>query len=175
MPDAGRFSKRYFSEHFGKGYKPGPFLPGYANGYGGTARGMKHNLHNHPIHLEWLEGARRELDDELTSVKEGQVVKKAIEKRIGHEDDTVCAICLDDLGSDRYERLKTSCGHFFHRECLRKYMQGKTAEGVNPTCPMCRQNFTTTLYQKRRRRSKTRRSNRSKRRSKKRRYRNSDS
>ena len=132
---------------------------------------MKHCLNNHPIHSEWLEGARIELQDELTSVKERQVVKKAIEKRMGHEDNTVCVICLDDLGSDRYERLKTSCGHFFHRQCLRKYMQLMTARGVYATCPLCRQNFTTTVYQKSRRRSKTRRSNRSKRRSKKRRYR----
>ncbi|NWV38147.1 DZIP3 ligase, partial [Grantiella picta] len=45
--------------------------------------------------------------------------------------DDPCTICHDELG--RYS-CKLRCGHEFHRECIKTWLQGHS----NPTCPICR-------------------------------------
>lgn len=46
-----------------------------------------------------------------------------------------CIICLDDLRSSRYLRLK--CGHVFHDTCGETWYMTKVDAG----CPLCRGNF----------------------------------
>ncbi|KAM9777509.1 RING finger protein 145 [Neosynchiropus ocellatus] len=45
------------------------------------------------------------------------------------EHDDVCSICFQDMSSS----VVTCCGHFFHANCLRKWLY------VQETCPMCHQ------------------------------------
>ena len=50
---------------------------------------------------------------------------------------SLCPICLDkmELGNSLVE---TSCGHHFHRNCLKKWL---TVECHQSNCPMCRHSF----------------------------------
>uniref|UniRef100_A0A8C7ZPI0 RING finger protein 145 n=1 Tax=Oryzias sinensis TaxID=183150 RepID=A0A8C7ZPI0_9TELE len=52
----------------------------------------------------------------------------ASEQQLQQHDD-VCSICFQDMSS----AVVTSCGHFFHGNCLRKWLY------VQETCPMCHQ------------------------------------
>ena len=42
----------------------------------------------------------------------------------------VCSICLDDISSDG---LKLSCGHIYHKECIKKWLMKSSLD-----CPYCR-------------------------------------
>ncbi|KAJ7988815.1 hypothetical protein DPEC_G00313110 [Dallia pectoralis] len=46
-----------------------------------------------------------------------------------HQHNDVCAICFQEMSS----AVLTYCGHFFHENCLRKWLY------VQETCPMCHQ------------------------------------
>ena len=46
-----------------------------------------------------------------------------------------CTICMDDVK----RRFILPCGHVFHRKCIRKWLDD------NHTCPICRQDVTSTL------------------------------
>lgn len=51
----------------------------------------------------------------------------------------MCSICLEE--DCRF--IKTSCGHYFHVECITMYLEKiiYTNSFINITCPMCRQNM----------------------------------
>jgi hypothetical protein len=51
----------------------------------------------------------------------------------------ICSICLEE--DCRF--IKTSCGHYFHVECITMYLEKiiYTNSFINITCPMCRQNM----------------------------------
>ena len=48
----------------------------------------------------------------------------------------LCPICLDGLKKEEMGVHKTSCGHYFHKECLREWRV------EHRTCPNCRSNLT---------------------------------
>lgn len=47
------------------------------------------------------------------------------------EPDTECSICITNI-DDNDEIMKTPCNHFFHKECLTRWME------ENMVCPLCR-------------------------------------
>ena len=49
------------------------------------------------------------------------------------EDNSVCVICLDDLGNgeDEFSKLE-HCEHIFHKKCIKQWLKEK------PICPICR-------------------------------------
>ena len=51
----------------------------------------------------------------------------------------MCSICLEE--DCRF--IKTSCGHYFHVECITMYLEKiiYTNSFINITCPMCRQSM----------------------------------
>lgn len=51
----------------------------------------------------------------------------------------ICSICLEE--DCRF--IKTSCGHYFHVECITMYLEKIIYNNnfINITCPMCRQNM----------------------------------
>lgn len=49
-------------------------------------------------------------------------------------DDATCSICLSDFTASQ-EIRKTKCGHCFHTQCLKGWLN------VNHTCPLCRQDL----------------------------------
>ncbi|XP_060590523.1 RING finger protein 145-like [Ruditapes philippinarum] len=67
---------------------------------------------------------RREAVHKIESLPE------ATEEQLSHHND-VCAICFQALTSARV----TSCGHFFHGCCLRKWLY------VKDSCPLCHQSI----------------------------------
>ena len=46
-----------------------------------------------------------------------------------------CSICYTDLSENR---VKTSCGHYFHHECFESWKTSRVANLQSVTCPMCR-------------------------------------
>ena len=55
----------------------------------------------------------------------------------------VCCICLERLRSRRRSRRVLACGHHFHHECIRKWVN------VSTTCPVCRQRIDPPLKSRR--------------------------
>ena len=53
------------------------------------------------------------------------------------KDEQVCAICTQSLLSNDETIVKTTCGHYFHNECLATWFKGRHYD-----CPYCRQQFT---------------------------------
>ena len=47
-----------------------------------------------------------------------------------------CAICYTDLTSEN--RVKTSCGHYFHAGCFESWKTSRISQFRPVTCPMCR-------------------------------------
>ena len=47
-----------------------------------------------------------------------------------------CAICLDTINTDEREIIKTDCGHYFHKKCLKEWFSKSLS------CPLCRKNLT---------------------------------
>ncbi|XP_053700723.1 RING finger protein 145 isoform X2 [Synchiropus splendidus] len=60
--------------------------------------------------------------------------KATTQQLLEHND--VCAICFQDMSSS----VITYCGHFFHGNCLRKWLY------VQETCPMCHQTVRPTAH-----------------------------
>jgi hypothetical protein len=59
---------------------------------------------------------------------------------------TDCAICYEDLTADN--KVKTACGHYFHRTCLEKWAESRGTSFVRRRklsykvpCPMCRKSI----------------------------------
>ena len=52
-----------------------------------------------------------------------------------------CPICLINFHNDRinlsyyYRRTKLKCGHFYHRQCIKQWIESRPKE--NKTCPYC--------------------------------------
>ncbi|CAE7225821.1 RNF44, partial [Symbiodinium microadriaticum] len=46
-------------------------------------------------------------------------------------DNNCCSICLEEWNG-RKEIRKTACGHFYHTDCLKGWLN------VNRNCPLCR-------------------------------------
>lgn len=55
---------------------------------------------------------------------------KNIEEKDLIEIDSTCLICLNEMQTGK----KISCGHIFHYNCLKTWIQG----AVNQTCPKCK-------------------------------------
>ena len=52
-----------------------------------------------------------------------------------------CSVCLDDIIAD--DSTKTSCGHFFHKNCLESWINQFRDQNIDIyTCPLCRSNIT---------------------------------
>lgn len=49
------------------------------------------------------------------------------------DDINYCIICLNTEVTNKY--IKTTCDHYFHEKCLRKY------NNINNICPICRNHF----------------------------------
>lgn len=58
--------------------------------------------------------------------------KRRLESTSNKYKDNECCICLDSLTMGKEHIYVTSCGHRFHRDCL------KEAAAVSPTCALCR-------------------------------------
>jgi len=69
-------------------------------------------------------------DYPLQSVKVNMANDKEISKIIKNKE--VCPICLEFF-SDGKGIFLTTCGHFFHKKCIKKWK--------NDSCPCCRKNF----------------------------------
>lgn len=52
---------------------------------------------------------------------------------IGHDESTLCTICLDDNSDNVY--VKTSCNHIFCKDCIHKWLS------IRHKCPMCKFDF----------------------------------
>ena len=46
-----------------------------------------------------------------------------------------CSICFEKLGQ---KMIKTSCGHYFHNNCLKQWLTDKCNK---PNCPVCRKSL----------------------------------
>ena len=84
-----------------------------------------HDLH-HDLHHD-RHNNRRYYEKELQSIK-----RKYIDKYI-------CGICLDSnrkiiINHKNYYKIMTPCGHIFHKQCLKKWLQTDHKK----TCPVCR-------------------------------------
>ena len=62
--------------------------------------------------------------------------KRRLESTVHKYNNTDCCICLDSLTGGKDHIYVTSCGHRFHRECL------KEAAAVSSTCALCRASIT---------------------------------
>lgn len=49
-------------------------------------------------------------------------------------EDNMCSICFEDLDIDPDIR-KLSCGHWFHVNCIKKWLE------ISSACPFCRNTF----------------------------------
>lgn len=57
-----------------------------------------------------------------------------------NDDDIKCSICLDSMSesnssNDNHRVVKTTCHHFFHRECIVKWLR------EHRKCPLCQKDF----------------------------------
>ena len=49
-----------------------------------------------------------------------------------------CLCCLADIGDDEISE-GLQCGHMFHNECIRRYMEVKEIENIKDlACPTCK-------------------------------------
>lgn len=59
-----------------------------------------------------------------------------------------CGICLEDITNDSFTR--TTCNHYFHKNCLCPWVDRCNRHSLQITCPMCRnditQDFTKIIY-----------------------------
>ncbi|TKY65383.1 RING-H2 finger protein ATL67 [Spatholobus suberectus] len=46
--------------------------------------------------------------------------------------DTTCSICISDYEESEMLRMMPQCRHYFHRDCVDKWLK------VNASCPVCR-------------------------------------
>ena len=44
----------------------------------------------------------------------------------------ICSICLDDYSDAENKITKLECGHIYHKECVKDWLEN------NSTCPVCR-------------------------------------
>jgi hypothetical protein len=48
-----------------------------------------------------------------------------------------CSICLTKFTPNKKLIVKTDCGHYFHNQCLKKWLTGTSIHNLN--CPNCRE------------------------------------
>ena len=51
-----------------------------------------------------------------------------------------CCICLESITNDQF--TKTTCNHYFHKNCLCPWVDRCNKNGVEITCPICRYDIT---------------------------------
>jgi hypothetical protein len=49
-----------------------------------------------------------------------------------------CAVCMEDY-SDEDNLAVFKCEHCFHLNCIKHWLQSRFANGVKPSCPLCRE------------------------------------
>ncbi|XP_034239867.1 translation initiation factor IF-2-like [Thrips palmi] len=54
------------------------------------------------------------------------------------EEDDICTICYESFLNYILRVQTDSCGHFYHRECLQRWIDSRR---LGPQCPYCRRNF----------------------------------
>lgn len=64
--------------------------------------------------------------------------KYFINNKIDIEDEDLCSICLSNFDDKDVKILK--CNHFFHNDCIIKWLQ------VKEICPNCKVNLKSTVY-----------------------------
>lgn len=76
---------------------------------------------------------QKSYDSEITNIN------KTYENEFIENKQQMCSICLEE--DCRF--IKTSCGHYFHVECITMYLEKIIYNNtfINITCPMCRQNM----------------------------------
>ncbi|KAK4789357.1 hypothetical protein SAY86_020676 [Trapa natans] len=55
------------------------------------------------------------------------------------ENNESCTICMEEYESDQ-EILKIGCSHYFHKECIYKWLR------MNESCPLCRCEVTSEIF-----------------------------
>lgn len=73
----------------------------------------------------------------LPNHKEEKCVKCGDKINKTEEEMSKCSICLDTI---KEGRVKTKCGHTFHRDCINSWIQIGRGNNTDK-CPMCRQNM----------------------------------
>ena len=51
-----------------------------------------------------------------------------------------CGICLEEITNDSFTR--TTCNHYFHKNCLCPWVDRCNRNSLEITCPMCRNDIT---------------------------------
>jgi len=56
----------------------------------------------------------------------------------------ICAICMEDITCKEYNSKHTvvpDCGHYFHTNCLNKWVHKQSSTGNKSNCPICRRDI----------------------------------
>lgn len=80
-----------------------------------------------------INGIQKSYESEIKNIN------KTYENEFIKNKKQMCSICLEE--DCRF--IKTSCGHYFHVECITMYLEKIIYNNnfINITCPMCRQNM----------------------------------
>ena len=92
-------------------------------------------------HEERLENIRKNYGNKmLIKILIKQQIEQVIyDKNLGLEYGDNCTICVNNF-IENMEIYKTPCEHFFHKDCLNKYLK-KLKKKSKLTCPNCNQNL----------------------------------
>ena len=92
-------------------------------------------------HEERLENIRKKYGNKmLIKILIKQQIEEVIyDKNLGLEYGDNCTICVNNF-IENMEIYKTPCEHFFHKDCLNKYLK-KLKKKSKLTCPNCNQNI----------------------------------
>ena len=92
-------------------------------------------------HEERLENIRKKYGNKmLIKILIKQQIEQVIyDKNLGLEYGDNCTICVNNF-IENMEIYKTPCEHFFHKDCLNKYLK-KLKKKSKLTCPNCNQNL----------------------------------
>ena len=92
-------------------------------------------------HEERLENIRKKYGNKmLIKILIKQQIEEVIyDKNLGLEYGDNCTICVNNF-IENMEIYKTPCEHFFHKDCLNKYLK-KLKKKSKLTCPNCNQNL----------------------------------
>lgn len=90
-------------------------------------------------HYDWCMGDGdkdwNESENGSENGSENEIENEFIRRKLHNGEETVCSICLDELGGNRRYTMETCCGHEFHKTCFdRVIKKGRN----NYRCPNCR-------------------------------------
>ncbi|MED6201028.1 hypothetical protein PIB30_091013 [Stylosanthes scabra] len=63
--------------------------------------------------------------------------REVMERLPETEEDTSCAVCLNQMKMEDEVRELMNCYHVFHKECIDRWLDHDD-NNHNPTCPLCR-------------------------------------